>query len=151
MRNRLIALLAGLMVLSIAGAALAAPSVDRILDLDLNYGDAEYQYRLYGSDVTPTPAYGDVIDFPEDFNLNHGQMLKLIKTQLRDGWEGGLGCLVRELAKSDIGKEDLTEVERYVYSLPLSCEKKGDDWVPPGKEKKGEDWLPPGQAKKLLP
>jgi len=146
----MIALLAGLMVLSIAGAALAAPSVDRILDLDLDYGEAQYQYRLYPSDGT-APAYGDPIDFPEDFNLNHGQMLKLIKTQLREGWEGGLGCLVRELAKSDIGKEDLTAVDEYQISLPLSCEKKGDDWVPPGKEKKGEGWLPPGQAKKLLP
>ncbi len=130
------------MLLSLSGVALASPSVDRVVDLHLTYDDAALTYSVPDTKTTGTDV---VVTIPDDYTINHGQLLKLWKENLRaGGWEGGLGCLVRELAKSDLGKEDLGEPPAYpTYDfIGLTCKTKGtDDSVTPLHGKNSAEWI----------
>lgn len=77
----------------------------------------------------------DPIDDPENFDVSHYR----------------LGCLVRQFANSDLGKDSEEDPAAYLTGLDLEgCLKKQyvEDWEPPGKAKKDGDWEPPGLAKK---
>lgn len=140
MRNRLIALLAGLMVLSIAGAALAAPSVDTTLELEYDSAAMKLIYTVDDLDLLTPPATEVEIDLSllEDFTFNHGQILKIWKQSLRDnGWEGGWGCLIRHFAGSTIGQKgaDGAVGDFGPELFEASCSKKDSDALSPGKDK----------------
>ena len=103
-----------------------------------------YEYEA-GESISLKVKGGDPIDFVElgcadpvggtvigpDQHLNHGRFLKLFN-EMYEG-NGGRGCLVRQIAQSDLGKvdhtDDLAEGEISFTSVETDCVKgkKGDE------------------------
>jgi hypothetical protein len=106
-----------------------------LLSIEFDFGDLEATHGHYvATAVHLLKAYepGDIEGF--DFD----------PSQYR------LGCLVKQFAQSDLGKDEAAEVPSFDEAGLKACLKKkyNDDWTPPGKAKKGKIWEPPGQANK---
>jgi hypothetical protein len=133
---------------------------------------ADYMEWLGNGTVVVNDDYtefGFEFEDPALEGVNHGMYVSGLVDLLKNGeWdfsattdEGAefdlgdyrLGCLVRQIAQSDLGSDDYEAPEGDAYFVLTDvdqCKKgnpHGDDWEPPGKAKKGDDWEPPGQAK----
>ena len=105
---------------------------DDLLSVEFNFGDLEATHGHYvAAAVHLLKAYepGDVdgLDF--------------------DSSKYRLGCLVKQFAQSDLGKDETAEVPTFDEDALQNCLKKkyNENWTPPGKDPNFE---PPGQAKK---
>ncbi len=97
-------------VLPIGAAALAAPSIDT-LELG-HYSPTQMKlfYQLDGVDGTSAGALGVDVTGPNG-QVTHGSIVSAFIAALRDdGIEGGIGCAVSALARTDLGRTEETKV-----------------------------------------
>lgn len=97
-------------VLPIGAAALAAPSIDT-LELG-HYSPTQMKlfYQLEGVEDTSEGELGVDVTGPNG-QVNHGSIVSAFIAALReDGIEGGIGCAVSSLARTDLGRTEETKV-----------------------------------------
>jgi hypothetical protein len=156
MNKKLLALTLGvLLALTTASAAFAARPMST-LDLEGDGDEIEYKF----GEITLDEAAMEIdFDFSAEDEFNHGGIVSsavaLLKAE-EDLSDYRLGCLVRQVAKSDLGKKDV-EDDTLTISFE-GCEKKKVDTVGDEEDRGGPPpWagpkdqrteLPPGQAKK---
>ncbi|GIU92208.1 MAG: hypothetical protein KatS3mg011_1114 [Acidimicrobiia bacterium] len=77
-----------------------------------------------GSECTLTAV---TVEPNEDGVINHGSFVSAFVHSVKaSGWEGGIGCLVRWIAQSDLGKDELS-AELDLEAFPTTCVKGRDD------------------------
>lgn len=110
MRRTVTVLVLAAAVLPVGAAALAAPSIDT-LELG-HYSPAQMKlfYQLDGVDGESEGELGVDVTGPNG-QVNHGSIVSAFIAALReDGIEGGIGCAVSSLARTDLGRTEETKV-----------------------------------------
>lgn len=158
-------------VLPIGAAALAAPAIDTLELAGYSPAEMKLFYELDGVDGASAGELGVDVTGPNG-QVTHGSIVSAFVAALRaDGVEGGIGCAVSTLARTDLGRTaetkvrvpdadgvdadeeapddiDLTGVETRCSGSEDEDAVTGDDGGKPGK-KTGHgrpDWAGPGAA-----
>jgi len=97
-------------VLPVGGAALAAPSIDTLVLGSYSPEQMKLFYQLEGVGGTSEGELGVDVTGPSG-QVNHGSIVSAFIAALRaDGIEGGIGCAVSSLARTDLGRTEETKV-----------------------------------------
>lgn len=104
MRRTVTIIALALAVLPLGGGALAAPGIDTLVLQGYSPETMKLFYQLdtVDEEVDVTGPHGHV---------NHGSVVAAFIAALReDGVEGGIGCAVSSLARTDLGRTEETQV-----------------------------------------